>query len=88
MDWTFCSCEVISDILYGVQLNKESSLKVVHHNHLKPCISREQVDVGWVDEHEPPVPEETVIKEPVTKPERPHRQKKQPERYGEWYTKS
>ena len=38
--------KVISDILYGVQLNQESSLKVVHHDHLKPCMSREHVDVG------------------------------------------
>ena len=88
--WTgpFVVVKVISDILYGVQLNKESALKVVHHDHLKPCMSREQVDVGWVDELKPPVPEETVTKEPATKPERPHRHRKQPERYGEWYTKS
>ena len=88
--WTgpFVVVKVISDILYGVQLNKQSPLKVVHHDHLKPCMSREQVDVGWVDELELTVPKEAVTKEPATKPERPHRQRKQPERYGEWYTKS
>ena len=48
----------------------------------------EQVAVDWIDGGEPQRPEEMGVTEPADVPKRPHRQRKQPERYGDWYTKS
>ena len=91
--WTgpYVIVEVISDVLYRIQLSADKPSKVVHHDHLKPCRLRGSVNVEWVDELYGDVSVE-LSQGPVESElfgsqgnQRPLRQRKSPVRYGDWY---
>ena len=80
----------LSEVVYVIQKSRRSKPLTVHHDHLKPCKTREEVDVSWVGEAINPViaPAEAEGPSNITPPHRPTRQHQSPTRYGDWYTGS
>ena len=87
---------VISDVVFAIQKSPVSKPKTVHHDKLKPCISREPLDNSWVRKKLKPAPKEIVefglddLFEDSEKPvaviesKRPKRARKSPTRFGDW----
>ena len=83
-----------TDVVYIIQKTRKSKSFPAHHDNLKPCKSRGEIDVGWITEATLPEPSEprdepgviqpTADQEPIAAP-RPARERKAPARYGEWY---
>lgn len=49
--WTgpFFVVEVLSDVVYRIQRTSRCTSKIVHHNQIKPCFTREKLDDNWVE---------------------------------------
>ena len=86
-----------SNAVYKIALNANSKRFVVNHDRLKQAHVREEIDTSWVkelskdqqevnsDEAESEVDEETDLEIDNFVSNRPQRQVKPPQRFGEWY---
>ena len=89
--------QVLSPVLYRIQKDEKCPSRVVHHDHLKPCFLREEIDLEWVDrvvkakegKRGQDVCENDLDLGLVSSETlgRPRRNRQKPNRYGEWYEK-
>ena len=45
----FFIVEILSDVVYRIQRNARCNSQIVHHNQIKPCFFREEIEHTWLD---------------------------------------
>ena len=83
----FVVVQAFSDRVYRIQKNQTSTPLVVNHDKLKEAYVREDVNTDWVKNYTPPnrndqCKDKNNYMYPVF---RPLRERKMPDRYGDWY---
>ena len=93
-DGPYFVTKIYSDVLYLIQKSARHKPRVVHHNQIKPCYLRGDVDNSWLDKiwksnqkesvtnHNGIVENHSVMPVPQS---RPQRSKKPVNRLGDWF---